>query len=344
MLDKIIYEKVFLIIKGVVQVKGNVFNIQRYTIHDGPGLRIEIFLKGCPLSCEWCSNPESHSKKIELGVYKTKCIGKSKCGLCIKNCPDSSMLLFEGDFLERIDYNKCINCMKCYENCPTEAIKVWGEFKTVEECMEVIRRDLEYYESSGGGVTVSGGDPILQTEFVSELFKQCKKEGIHICFESAFFADWKKIEGILEFVDLFITDIKHMNSQIHKDHCGVANDVILNNIINLSKTGKEYILRIPIIPGFNDNIDNIKATADFIDEKLETKPIVLQLLSFMRLGEEKYASLGRPYLMEDVDLDRGMFQEMISSFANYFNERGITCSIGTELTEIIKENKFTRKE
>ena len=154
--------------------QGIVFNIQRFTIHDGPGLRTELFLKGCPLRCRWCSNPESWLPQIQLGVYKTKCLGKNKCGACLDVCPVPDTLQFYRGKLVGIDRDKCTTCMACYDECPSDAIKQWGKAMSVEECMKEIMRDVGYYERSGGGVTVSGGDPLVQADFVAELFKACK--------------------------------------------------------------------------------------------------------------------------------------------------------------------------
>lgn len=310
--------------------QGIIFNIQRFTIHDGPGLRTELFLKGCPLRCEWCSNPESWMSYIQLGVYKTKCISRKKCGLCEEVCPEKDILNFIRGKLTSIERSKCTNCLACYNACPSDAIKQWGKSMSVEECMKEIRKDKGYYERSGGGVTVSGGEPLLQSDFVAELFKACKDEEIQTCCESTFYADWKEIEKILPYTDIIISDIKHMDTNIHKKYTGVHNDRILENLKRLTSEERELILRIPIIPNVNDNMDNIEATADFILDELGGRVRTLQLLSFMRLGEEKYCSLGIPYKMEDVKVNRRSFQKHVSGLANYFNSRGIHCLVGTK--------------
>ena len=310
--------------------KGIVFNIQRFTIHYGPGLRTELFFKGCPLSCKWCGNPESLKKDIQIGVYKKKCIGKNKCGACLEVCPQKDALQFYRGKLVSIDYDKCINCRACVDACPSEAIKQWGNEMSVDECMEVIRKDIGFFNRSGGGVTVSGGEALLHSDFIRELFKVCKAEGIHTCFESAFSGSWDKIENVITYTDLFISDIKHMDSNIHKENVGVTNELILDNLKKLSKTDKEFILRIPVIPNFNDNIENMETTADFIINELGNKVRTLQLLSFMRLGEEKYQSLNMEYQMADVKVKRVEFQKKIAGFAEYFNSRSIHCLVGTK--------------
>lgn len=309
---------------------GKVFNVQRFTIHDGPGLRTEFFLKGCPLQCKWCSNPESLKSTPQLGVYKSKCISMKKCGACAEACPQKNTLQFYRGRLTKIDYSLCTNCNACYDACPSDAIKKWGEKLSVEQCMEIIRRDKGYFETSGGGVTVSGGDPILQSDFVAELFEECKKEGIHTCFESSFCGKWDMIENVMPYTDLFIVDIKHMDSQIHEENTGVSNKRILENLAYLSSQDTDIILRIPVIPDFNDDLENMKATANFILEKMNGKVRTLQLLSFMRLGEEKYQALGMEYLYGDIRLNRKGFQKEIKKYAEYFNMRGIHCMVGTK--------------
>lgn len=313
--------------------QGIVFNIQRFTIHDGPGLRTELFLKGCPLRCRWCSNPESWLPQIELGVYKTKCIGKKKCGMCLDACPVPDTLQFYRGKLVGIDRDKCTTCMACYDECPSDAIKQWGKAMSVEECMKEIMRDVGYYERSGGGVTVSGGEPLIQADFVAELFQACKEQGIQTCLESTFHAPWSEVEKVLPYTDIIISDIKHMDSAVHKEYIGVGNERILENLKKLTEEEREFILRIPVIPNVNDDMGNISATADFILNELGGKVRTLQLLSFMRLGEEKYTSLGMPYEMKDVKMNRRSFQKHVSELADYFNSRGIHCLVGTKEKE-----------
>jgi len=310
--------------------KGIIFNIQRFTIHDGPGIRTELFLKGCPLRCDWCGNPESFKASIEPGVYKSKCISHEKCGSCEEVCSDKSMLTFTDGKLTSIDSSKSTDWLACYNACPSDAIKQWGKSMSVEECMKEIRKDKGYYERSGGGVTVSGGEPLLQSDFVAELFKVCKDEEIHTCLESSFYGDWKEIEKILPYTDLVISDIKHMDTDIHKKHTKANNEKILKNLKKVVDEGKELILRIPVIPNVNDDMENIKATADFILNELGGRVRTLQLLSFMRLGEEKYSSLGMTYKMEDVKVNREVFQKHVNEIAQYFNSRGIHCLVGTK--------------
>lgn len=310
-----------------------IFNIQRYTIHDGPGIRTELFLKGCPLQCKWCGNPESHKGFQQPGVYTAKCIGNDKCGGCLEQCEHQNSLKFENHKLTAIDRAQCTNCMKCADVCPADAIKPWGMRISVKEALEIILKDVSYYESSGGGVTLSGGEPLTQVSFVSELLKRCRENGVHTCVETTLYTDRNIIERILPDTDLFITDLKHMDSAIHKQYTGVPNDKILDNMEYLAESGKPFILRIPVIPGVNDTEDNMEASADFILDKLHNKLKELQLLEFMRLGEEKYKSLGLPYPMEGLEFDRDRFTEDIRKYTDYFFSRGIPCKLGTTTKE-----------
>lgn len=309
--------------------KGIVFNIQRYTINDGPGIRTEIFIKGCPLKCKWCSNPESHKMAKEPGVYPSRCINVEACGQCITACKQQA-LLFSDEGIFGIDRKKCIGCLECANACPSEAIKAWGEEMTVEEIMEIVRRDRNFYEKSGGGITISGGEPLVQKDFVIELLRASKAEGIHTCLESTFHGEWEDIKEVISYADLLISDIKCMDSEVHKQYTGVGCEKILENLKKIAKQGHEMILRIPVIPGINDDMENISKTADYIDKNIGDRLRTLQLLSFMRMGEEKCKSLDREYLMKDLEFDREEFQKKVEEIAEYFNSRGINCVVGTK--------------
>lgn len=309
--------------------KGIVFNIQRYTINDGPGIRTEIFLKGCMMKCGWCSNPESQRLSKEPGVYSTKCISEEKCGLCIKACRRQA-LLFGKEKIAGIDRKKCAGCMRCVEACPSGAIKAWGEDMLVSDVMAVIEKDRGYYERSGGGVTVSGGDPLMQADFARELLKACRDAGIHTCLESTFDADRETVEDVVRYADLIISDIKHMDSEMHRKYTGAGCEKVLENLRILALEGHDMILRIPLIPGINDDMQNISRTADFIEHNIGERLMTLQLLSFMRMGEEKCASLDRVYAMKDLEFDREGFQRKVEKIAGYFNDRGIHCVVGTK--------------
>lgn len=311
--------------------KGVVFNIQRFTIHDGPGLRTELFLKGCPLSCKWCSNPESFATQIQPGVYRSKCLGLKKCGNCKEISQDLPIEFYRGK-IKRLEKNNS-KWQECIKNCPSEALRSWGVEMSVEECMEEIRRDVGYYNRSGGGVTVSGGEALLQSDFVKELFKACKDENIHTCVESSFHVKWESIEKVLPYTDLIISDIKHMDSKIHKEYTGASNKLVLDNLEKVSKLDKELILRIPVIPQVNEDMQNIQATADFILNNMSGKVRTLQLLSYMRMGIEKYESIGKTYPMDGLRFNRKAFQTRVSKICDYFKSRDIHCLVGTKEKE-----------
>ena len=282
--------------------KGVVFNIQHFTIHDGPGIRTEVFLKGCALKCKWCSNPESIKMKQEIGVYASRCIGVDKCGYCLDACPkcDRGVFYRHDNRIAGIDQDICTNCLKCADACPSDAIVVWGNLISVKDVMAEVMGDMAFYEKSGGGVTVSGGDPLIQWQFTQEILKQCRDKNIHTCLETELHCRASLLDELYPYTDMVITDIKHMDPQKHREYTGVDNNLILENIIKTVEMKKQLIIRIPVVPGHNNSKDNIKATAEFITEKLSNNLLQLQLLPYRPLGLEKYDSLNMDYPMADL--------------------------------------------
>jgi pyruvate formate lyase activating enzyme len=266
---------------------GIIFDIQRFSLHDGPGIRTTVFFKGCPLKCLWCHNPESINPEIELAFYPYKCIN---CGSCILVCPTGAL---QNDDLKGKKYDReiCQFCWKCAEACPGEALKVQGKRYTVEEVLTEVLRDLPFYKQSGGGVTLSGGEPTFQFDFCLALLKACKENNISTALDTSGFIPWERLERLLPFVDIFLYDIKHMDSEEHKRLTGVPNEVILENLLKLDKTGKPIEIRIPIIPGYNDSEKNIEAVSNFIKGLKSIKGV--RLLPYHKLG------LSKPWLFNN---------------------------------------------
>jgi pyruvate formate lyase activating enzyme len=310
------------------QKTGIVFNIQRFTVHDGPGIRTEVFLKGCTLHCLWCSNPESYVQEQQVGVYSGKCIGVSRCGACINVCPRGAVIVKE-DKVTEINRDICDNCVKCQIACPSDALKEWGRKMTVDEVMDVILSDRNFYKQSGGGVTISGGESLLQWQFTSALLERCHKEGISTCVETALNVKSEALDAVIPYTDLFITDIKHMDSEIHRKNTGAGNEQILSNIKHIAETGKPIVLRLPIIPNVNDSLEHIDLVSEFITANLKNSVVQVQFLRFRRLGEEKYRSLGIPYQMGDINIERDEFEKHIMELVERMQSYQIPAVAGT---------------
>ena len=298
---------------------GIISNIQKYTIHDGPGIRTEVFFKGCNLRCPWCSNPEGLERTPELGFYPDKCRGEADCGWCRSACPAPPPA---GQHVSaRFDTDACRACLKCADACPAGAIRLWGKRWSVPELMAEIEKDRSFYEKSGGGVTLSGGEVLLQWEFAAALLRACKDAGIHTCVESALHVPWEHAEAVFDYTDLVITDIKHMDSLSHKAITGAGNERILDNILRVSALGKPLVIRTPVVPGYNGDEANIRATGAFLRDRLGGKILQYQLLPYRKMGTEKYASIRRPYPMEDYRVpERGEWEPTLRRYAALLRE------------------------
>jgi pyruvate formate lyase activating enzyme len=306
-----------------LNVKGTVFNIQTYSIHDGPGIRVTVFLKGCPLRCIWCANPESNEVYPQLMTYSNICTG---CGSCIPACPAKAIELRvdEGKAIAVTDRGKCVNCGACVSVCPNEARELAGSEKTVQEVMKKVLKDKLFMVGSGGGMTISGGEPLMHPEFSACLLYAAKKEGLHTAIESCSFASRQAVDQVYPYVDLGLLDIKHMDSAVHKKLTGVSNEQILDNIKYIhNKLHIPVIIRVPTIPGCNDSDENIAATARFTAEELGADTAI-NLLPYHRLGESKNESLGKKMdLTVEIPSDEHMqhLQSIVTGF-------GIKCQIG----------------
>ena len=285
--------------------RGMVYNIQRYSIHDGPGIRTTVFLKGCPLRCFWCQNPESQKSTPELFVTAERCVS---CGACIPGCPTHANFYNE-DGIVTVDRDKCVCCGKCSEVCPQEARSVMGKSMAVDDVLAVVRRDVNFYKTSGGGVTVSGGDPVAQPAFAVEILKRCREEGIHTTIETCAFAKWEVFERILEHTDLVYMDIKCIDPELHKRCTGVSNELILENARRTAALGKDMLIRTPVIPGFNDNDEELEKIALFVKEELKQER--MELLKYNKLCQSKYVRLDRQYEGDTETPDDELESQMI---------------------------------
>lgn len=278
--------------------RGIIFNIQRYAIHDGPGIRTTVFFKGCPLSCFWCQNPESQKLKPEVFLDKSNCVC---CGVCVAVCPTGSSVLSEDS--STIDRVKCTGCGKCVEACPNGARSLVGKYVTVDEVMQEVLRDRKFYKNSGGGITLSGGEPTAQPEFALAILRRSKEEGLHTALDTCGYAPWSTLEKILEYTDLALYDIKHMDPVKHREATGVSNDLILENAKRIARY-KPMRVRVPIVPGFNDSVKDITAIVDFVKSSLGSVPI--DLLTYNNLCESKYLRLDRTYIQLEGKSEEAM--------------------------------------
>ncbi len=297
---------------------GIISNIQKYTIHDGPGIRTEIFFKGCSLRCLWCSNPEGLEVGPELGFYPGKCLGEADCGWCRRSCPHPPP---GGHVSARFDTAQCRGCLRCADVCPSGAIKLWGKRYTVPQLMAEIEKDRSFYEKSGGGVTLSGGEVLLQWEFAAALLRACRDAGIHTCVESALHVPWEHAEAVFRYTDLVITDIKHMDSAAHRSFAGAGNERILENIRRTAAMGMPMVIRTPVVPGYNGDEENIRRTGAFLRDELASAVVQYQLLPYRKMGTEKYESLRRPYPLADYRVPaREEWEPVLRRYAQILRE------------------------
>lgn len=296
------------------EVKGTVFNIQKFSLHDGPGIRTVVFLKGCPLQCKWCSNPESQRFTKQILWDEKLCI---RCGACAQNCRKEAICLEEDQNRITIDADTCIGCLSCIGACKKRALKVEGEEKNVEDVLNVIMQDIDFYEESGGGVTFSGGEALAQPEFTKALIAVCKEKGLHTAIETTSYAKKEIYLDVTDQVDLMLCDLKHWDSDKHKEGTGVGNELILENIKAAAKLGRNILLRLPVIPDFNDSLEDAKG---FVQRMKELGLHRIQLLPFHQFGEHKYHSLGKVYTYKNV---AALHPEDLTEYKQIFEEEGM---------------------
>jgi len=310
-------------------VAGTVFNIQRFSVHDGPGIRTVVFIKGCSLRCIWCSNPESLSCRVQLGFNPDRCIGTDKCTACFEAAPDARAFVLRDQRVVGLASGRPEHYLGCAEACPTGALKAWGRHATVGEVMREVLADVDYYAESGGGLTLSGGEALIQTRFAAELLKAARAEGINTCVETALNYRGEVLDEVLPLVDLFLCDLKHMDADAHRRCTGVSNEGILSNLRRIVASGAEVVIRIPVVPEHSGTEQNLRATARFIADELGGRVRQVQLLPFRRLGEEKYASLGLPYPMKGFNAPpREIWEAEIRDFAVMMSGFGLNAVAG----------------
>ncbi|HEX7474758.1 MAG TPA: glycyl-radical enzyme activating protein [Dehalococcoidales bacterium] len=300
--------------------QGTVFDIQTYSLHDGPGIRTLVFLKGCPLACVWCQNPESQHRQPEVLLYEEKCIG---CSQCVPVCPSGAIQILNGKSHTR--RNLCKGCGKCVIACPNEARTLAGRTMSAEEIFQEVKKDEIFYKRSGGGVTLSGGEPLAQAEFSSAILRLCKQAGLHTAIETSGMAAWETFKQVLDYTDLVLYDLKQKDSPAHQKCTGVPNDLIIENV---KRIRQEYAIpitaRIPIVPGYNADQKNIEATANFIVTELG-RATKVNILAYHRLGEAKYDRLEKAGSGISITPPTG---ELMADLQKIVEAFGLTVSIG----------------
>ncbi|MCC8057133.1 glycyl-radical enzyme activating protein [Cloacibacillus sp.] len=287
------------------------FNIQRYSLFDGPGIRTVFFFKGCPLSCQWCANPESQSPAYEVAFEERNCIGYGRCNV---SCPAAAVVS------GKIDRSKCTRCMTCTEACPSGALVRYGKEYTVDMLLETALKDTSFYRSSGGGVTLSGGEPLLDGTFARSLLEACKNEGLDTAIETCGAVPWENFSDVLDFADTIYFDVKHVDDKKQMAGTGCEAAGILSNLRRLAEKRDRVVIRFPLIPGFNAAHEDAAAIADWIAENIPKTPV--ELMSYHRYGEKKYDALGREYAMKGVPVPA---DEEVAAALSIFHSRGIDC-------------------
>lgn len=298
-------------------VTGQVFNIQHFSTEDGPGIRTTVFLQGCPLRCIWCANPESQGAVPVLARRDVLCVG---CGCCVRSCPRGALTAEDGTI--RIDREKCGSCGSCVQACPSHAMFFYGERRDIDSVWQEVLRDCGYYTGSGGGVTCSGGECMLQPDFVGELFRRCREAGIHTALDTCGHFPSENLGSVLPFTDLVLYDLKAAGSEKHRRLTGVGNELILENLRLILKTNTSVYIRIPLIPGYNDSPDDLKTTARLI--KSLDNSLHIDLLPYHRFGTAKYEMLGLPYAAADVLPPSA---EQKAAYTQIFRSFGLDCTM-----------------
>lgn len=296
-----------------------IFNVQKCSIHDGHGLRTLVFFKGCPLKCQWCSNPESQAYGPEVMESQGKCIG---CMACIKACPRSAIALHSDG--PRIDRELCVNCLKCADVCYAASKYPVGADYEIEELYRQIDRDRDFYRIKGGGVTFSGGEPLTHPQYLTEIAKVCHEREIDVAVESCGMGNYSEFKHALPHIGSMFLDIKHIDPERHKAITGAGNELILHNVKRIAESGVQITIRTPIIPGLNDSMENLVGIARFLQDIPEIREY--ELLAYHQLGANKYLALGRSYELEGLEPPSdGIMRELVKCVNQAFDGTGKTC-------------------
>lgn len=298
-----------------------IYDIQKFSLDDGPGIRTIVFFKGCPLRCVWCSNPESQSMEMEIGHHYTLCV---QCGKCAENCPQNAITIIGGDKKIAIDRSKCTVCGTCVEGCIYRALSVYGYSTTVEEVFKEVNKDKDYYDSSGGGVTLSGGEFLMQADFAAALLKRCKEAGINTCVETSGYATEAQFKKIIPYVDIFLYDLKSLRNEVHKEWTGRPNGPILKNLDLAMESGCKVVIRYPYIPGVNDSEEDLILMREKLLELNQKSPVSLDVMPYHDYGTGKYLMTHRDYKLADL---KRPSVEALDEVKQFFEEAGITCVI-----------------
>ncbi|MCK5677876.1 MAG: glycyl-radical enzyme activating protein [Flavobacteriaceae bacterium] len=291
---------------------GLIFDIKKFAINDGPGIRLTVFFKGCNLSCEWCHNPESISPKIQKMYTVSKCIGAVKC---IENCPNDALKMTSDGIVT--DYDICNLCGICAEVCPTKAFEMLGKSQPFDVLLNTIDNEAAFFDHSGGGVTFSGGEPLMHSEYLLQILKECGKRFYHRVIDTSAFSSLETILKVAEHTELFLIDLKVMDSSIHKKYTGVSNEKILRNITELAKTDVEIIFRMPLIKNVNSSRENIIKTAVFINSLAGNRDVI-NLLPYHKVAENKHKKLGKPEKFIEFKVpNESEIKEIIRIFKGY---------------------------
>ena len=296
-----------------------VLNIQRYCIHDGPGIRTTVFFKGCPLSCTWCCNPTTQKTSQELGFEESKCFS---CGACAALCPQKAITYVEASYPE-FDRTICDVCGKCVQACKGKALTLLGTTYTLDTLFKEVERDSIFFRNSGGGITLSGGELLLQSDFSVAFLKHCRNSGFHTAIETSSYSSWENLLSVAEEADYIMADIKHMDEEIHKKVTGVSNEIIIANLEKLTSKFPKTCLRIPIIPTVNTCLEDIKALALFADSLANHE---VELLPYHPLGSCKYATIGKEYSLPIARIEDDEMGIIVETFRKYAPSKNVSCT------------------